>query len=74
MKKEERCVELAKELIGSYFDRLSQFDKLNTEGLMEAFRVKTDNRALLEHVKVWINILTEARDILEVKTNEGSND
>lgn len=65
MDENKRSVELARDLIGGYFDRLANFDKINTEGLMEAFLVKTDDRVLLEHIKAWISILTNARDTLE---------
>lgn len=65
MDDKKRCVELARDLIGAYFDRLSNFDSINVEGLREAFAVKTDDTVLLEHIKAWINILNNAKEELE---------
>lgn len=65
MDDKKRCVELAKDLITSYFDSLSNRDLLNPTGFVEAFAVKTDDRVLLQHIEAWINILTDAKEELE---------
>ena len=65
MNDKKRCVELAKDLITSYFDSLSNRDMLNPTGFVEAMAVRTDDKALLEHIKAWINILTDAKEELE---------
>ena len=65
MDDKKRCVELAKDLITSYFDSLSNRDMLNPTGFVEAMAVRTDDKALLEHIKAWINILTDAKEELE---------
>ena len=66
----KRCVELAKDLIISYFDSLSNKDMLNPTGFIEAIAVRSDDAVLLEHIKAWINILSSARDTLEDELNE----
>lgn len=66
----KRSVELAKDLIISYFDSLSNKDMLNPTGFIEAIAVRSDDAVLLEHVKAWINILSSARDTLEDELNE----
>lgn len=70
MDDKERCVELARELIESYFERLATFERINTEGLMEVMFIRQDDKVLLEHIKAWINILSSARDTLEDELNE----
>lgn len=65
MDEKKRCVELARDLITSYFDSLSNRELLNGTGFVEAFAVRTEDSVLLEHVKAWINILTEAKEVLE---------
>lgn len=70
MDDKKRSVELARELIESYFERLANFDKINFEGLSEVMLIKSNDAVLLEHVKAWINILSNARDTLEDELNE----
>ena len=65
MDDKKRCVELAKDLITSYFDSLSNRDMLNPTGFVEALAVRTDDVVLLEHIKAWINILKDAKEELE---------
>lgn len=65
MDDKKRCVELAKDLITSYFDSLSNRDVLNATGFIEAMAVRTDDKVLLEHIKAWINILNDAKEELE---------
>lgn len=65
MDDKKRCVELAKDLITSYFDSLSNRELLNATGFIEAMAVKTDDEVLLEHIKAWISILTDAKEELE---------
>lgn len=65
MDNKKRCVELAKDLITSYFDSLSNREVLNATGFIEAMAVRTDDEVLLEHIKAWINILTDAKEELE---------
>lgn len=65
MDNKKRCVELAKELITSYFDSLATRDMLNPTGFVHAMAVKTDKDVLLEHIKAWINILNDAKEELE---------
>ena len=65
MKKEGRCVTLARDLISGYFENLANKDMINVEGVMEAFVLKTDNGVLLEHINAWINILNDAKEELE---------
>lgn len=65
MDDKKRCVELAKDLITSYFDSLANSDRINFEGLSEAMLINSDDKVLLEHIKAWINILSCARDTLE---------
>ena len=67
MDDKERSVELARELINSYFEQLANSDRINFEGLGEVMLINSDNRVLLEHIKAWINILSCARDTLEDK-------
>ena len=67
MDDKERSVELARELINSYFEQLANCDRINVEGLSEAMLINNDDRVLLEHIKAWINILSCARDTLEDK-------
>lgn len=73
MDDKERCVELARELINSYFERLANSDRINFEGLSEAMLINSDDRVLLEHIKAWINILSRARDTLDDKLNNKNN-
>ena len=65
MDDKKRCVELAKELITSYFDSLSNRDMLNSTGFIEAMAVRTDDEVLLQHIEAWINILNDAKEELE---------
>lgn len=65
MEEKEKCVKLARELIESYFERLANFERINIEGLREVMFIKQDDKVLLEHIKAWINILTEAKEVLE---------
>lgn len=65
MDDKKRCVELARELIESYFERLATFERINIEGLREAMLIRQDDKVLLEHIKAWINILTDAKEELE---------
>lgn len=65
MDNKKRCVELAKDLITSYFDSLSNRDMLNPTGFMEVMAVRTDDEVLLEHITAWINILNDAKEELE---------
>lgn len=65
MNDKKRCVELAKELIESYFERLATFEHINIEGLREVMLIRQDDKVLLEHIKAWINILTDAKEELE---------
>lgn len=65
MDNKKRCVELAKDLITSYFDSLSNREALNATGFIEAMAVRTDDEVLLEHIKAWINILNDAKEELE---------
>lgn len=65
MDDKKRCVELAKELIESYFERLATFERINIEGLREVMFIRTDDKVLLEHIKAWINILNDAKEELE---------
>ena len=65
MNDKKRCVELAKELIESYFERLATFERINIEGLREVMLIKQDDKVLLEHIKAWISILTDAKEELE---------
>lgn len=65
MDNKKRCVELAKNLITSYFDSLSNRDMLNPTGFIEAMAVRTDDEVLLQHIGAWINILTDAKEELE---------
>ena len=70
MDEKKRCVELAKDLIISYFDSLSNKDMLNSTGFIEAIAVRTEDSVLLGHIKAWINILTEAKEFLEENNGE----
>ena len=65
MNDKKRCVELAKELIESYFERLATFERINIEGLREVMLIRQDDKVLLEHIKAWINILNDAKEELE---------
>ena len=65
MKKEGRCVTLARDLISGYFENLANKDMINAEGVMEAFALKNDDGVLLEHINAWINILNDAKEELE---------
>ena len=65
MDDKKRCVELAKELIESYFERLATFERINIEGLREVMLIRQDDKVLLEHIKAWINILSDAKEELE---------
>lgn len=65
MDDKKRCVELARALIESYFDRLGTFERINIEGLREVMLIRQDDKALLEHIKAWINILNNAKEELE---------
>lgn len=65
MDDKKRCVELAKDLITSYFDSLSNRDMLNPTGLVEIMLINSDDKVLLEHIKAWINILNNAKEELE---------
>ena len=65
MNDKKRCVELAKELIESYFERLATFERINIEGLREVMLIRQDDKVLLEHIKAWINILNDAKGELE---------
>jgi len=65
MNDKKRSVTLAKDLIVSYFDRLASMDRINVQGLAEAYLIKNDDKALLEHIKAWINILNDAKEELE---------
>ena len=69
----KRSVELARELIKSYFERLANSDRINFEGLSEVMFINSDDKVLLEHIKAWINILSCARDALEDKLNNENN-
>lgn len=65
MDDKKRCVELAKDLITSYFDSLSNRDMLNPTGFAEVMLINSDDKVLLEHIKAWINILNNAKEELE---------
>lgn len=65
MNDEKRSVTLARDLIAGYFDRLASMDKINVQGLAEAYSIKNDDKVLLEHIKAWINILNDAKEELE---------
>lgn len=65
MDDKKRCVELAKDLITSYFDSLSNRDMLNPTGFVEVMLINSDDKVLLEHIKAWINILNNAKEELE---------
>ena len=65
MDDKKRSVELARELINSYFERLANSDRINAKGLGELMLINSDDMVLLEHIKAWINILSCARDTLE---------
>lgn len=65
MDNKKRCVELAKDLITSYFDSLSNRDMLNPTGFEHAKAVRTDDEVLLLHIMTWINILNDAKEELE---------
>lgn len=65
MDDKERSVELARELINSYFERLANSDRINFEGLGELMLINSDDKVLLEHIKAWINILNNAKEELE---------
>lgn len=61
----KRSVELARELINSYFEQLANSDRINFEGLGELMLINSDDKVLLEHIKAWINILNNAKEELE---------
>ena len=65
MDDKERSVELARELINSYFESLANSDRINFEGLGEVMLINSDDKVLLEHIKAWINILNNAKEELE---------
>lgn len=65
MDDKERSVELARELINSYFEQLANSDRINFEGLGELMLINSDDKVLLEHIKAWINILNNAKEELE---------
>ena len=65
-------VEVAREIVCSYFENLANRDAINAEGLQELFNINFDksNQVLLEHLKAMRNIFDRA--IKEIEYNKKS--
>lgn len=62
-------IEIAKQIVLSYFKDLANNDMISFEGLQEMIFIKTDktNKILLEHIKAIKNIMENAIKDLERK-------
>lgn len=54
--------EVVRGLIVTYFNGIKD---LSSEGAYEVYRIKNDDKALLEHINVWLEMLSEAKKELE---------
>lgn len=59
--------EIAKEIVLSYFNELSNKDRLGVAGFKEIFNIRTNDEALLEHIKALKNIFEKAIKEMEEK-------
>lgn len=57
--------EIAKDVILSYFYKMSIDDLINGTGINEVFLIKNDDKVLLEHIKALKNIFDEAIEEIE---------
>lgn len=60
-----RSVELSRNCIVGYFHYLAKIGSISGDGLAEMLMIKSDDKLLLEHIKAWINIFTDAKEYLE---------
>lgn len=62
-------IEIAKQIVLSYFKDLANNDMISFEGLQEMMIIKSDktNKILLEHIKTIKNIMENAIKDLESK-------
>lgn len=67
-------VDVAREVVVSYFETLANKDMLNARGFAEIVNIKFDetNKVLLEHLKALRNIFDNAIQEIESE-NDGTN-
>lgn len=68
---ENNYIQVARQIVISYFDSLMNMDSLNIDGFQELMSIKLDktNKVLLEHIKAMKNIMEKAIEQIESKVD-----
>lgn len=55
-----KYVQVAKQIVCSYFETLMHNDEINVTGMATLMQIKQDEKALLEHIKAFKDIMEKA--------------